>query len=175
MKETDLNLVIENAEQPTKPPTFLIILVILTLLNTGLAFLGGVYSLVVGKPSEKEILESKVQMAKPIIELRKLEMDYFVDVFTKLEAINDAMYANFMMFNLLGIFIALIGAASALMMLFRMKLGFHAYIVYSFLSILSVYAFVAPVNVPSILILINTIFAGLFLFLYSRNLKWLTK
>jgi hypothetical protein len=175
MKETDLNLVIENAEQPTKPPTFLIVLVILTLLNTGLAFLGGVYSLVVGKPSEKEILESKVQMAKPIIELRKLEMDYFVDVFTKLEAINDAMYANFMMFNLLGIFIALIGAASALMMLFRMKLGFHAYIVYSFLSILSVYAFVAPVNVPSILILINTIFAGLFLFLYSRNLKWLTK
>ncbi len=175
MKETDLNLVIENAEQPTKPPTFLIVLVILTLLNTGLAFLGGVYYLVVGKPSEKEILESKVQMAKPIIELRKLEMDYFVDVFTKLEAINDAMYANFMMFNLLGIFIALIGAASALMMLFRMKLGFHAYIVYSFLSILSVYAFVAPVNVPSILILINTIFAGLFVFLYSRNLKWLTK
>jgi len=175
MKETDLDLVIENAEQPTKPPTFLIVLVILTLLNTGLAFLGGVYSLVVGKPSEKEILESKVQMAKPIIELRKLEMDYFVDVFTKLEAINDAMYANFMMFNLLGIFIALIGAASALMMLFKMKLGFHAYIVYSFLSILSVYAFVAPVNVPSILILLNTIFAGLFVFLYSRNLKWLTK
>jgi len=175
MKETDLNLVIENAEQPTKPPTFLIVLVILTLLNTGLAFLGGVYSLVVGKPSEKEILEAKVQMAKPIIELRKLEMDYFVDVFTKLEAINDAMYANFMMFNLLGIFVALIGAASALMMLFRMKLGFHAYIVYSFLSILSVYAFVAPVNVPSILILTNAIFAGLFVFLYSRNLKWLTK
>jgi hypothetical protein len=175
MNETDLDLVLENAEQPTKPPTFLIVLVILTLLNTGLAFLGGVYSLVVGKPSEKEILESKVQMAKPIIELRKLEMDYFVDVFTKLEAINDAMYANFMMFNLLGIFIALIGAASALMMLFRMKLGFHAYIVYSFLSILSVYAFVAPVNVPSILILLNTIFAGLFVFLYSRNLKWLTK
>jgi hypothetical protein len=175
MNESDLDLVIENAEQPTKPPTFLIVLVILTLLNTGLAFLGGVFSLVVGKPSEKEILESKVQMAKPIIELRKLEMDYFVDVFTKLEAINDAMYANFMMFNLLGIFIALIGAASALMMLFRMKLGFHAYIVYSFLSILSVYAFVAPVNVPSILILLNTIFAGLFVFLYSRNLKWLTK
>ena len=173
MKETDI--VFENDKQPTKPPTFLIVLVILTLLNTGLAFLGGVFSLVVGKPSEKEILESKVQMAKPIIELRKLEMDYFVDVFTKLEAINDAMYANFMMFNLLGIFIALIGAASALMMLFRMKLGFHAYIVYSFLSILSVYAFVAPVNVPSIFILTNAIFAGLFVFLYSRNLKWLTK
>lgn len=173
MKETEIAF--ENDKQPTSAPIFLIVLVILTLLNTGLALLGGVFSLVVGKPSEKEILESKVQMAKPIIELRKLEMDYFVDVFTKLEAINDAMYANFMMFNLLGIFIALIGAASALMMLFRMKLGFHAYIVYSFLSILSVYAFVAPVNVPSIFILTNAIFAGLFVFLYSRNLKWLTK
>ena len=175
MNETDLDLVLENAEQPTKAPTFLIVLVILTLINTGLALLGGVFSLVVGKPSEKEILASKVQMAKPIIELRKLEMDYFVDVFTKLEAINDAMYANFIMFNLLAVFIAGIGAASAFMMLKRMKLGFHAYIVYSFLSILSVYAFVAPVNVPSILILTNAIFSGLFVFLYSRNLKWLTK
>ena len=173
MNETEIAF--ENDKQPTSAPIFLIVLVILTLLNTGLAFLGGIFSLVVGKPSEKEILESKVQMAKPIIELRKLEMDYFVDVFTKLEAINDAMYANFMMFNLLGIFIALIGAASAFMMLFRMKLGFHAYIAYSFLSILSVYAFVAPINVPSIFILTNAIFAGLFVFLYSRNLKWLTK
>ena len=173
MNETDLAF--ENDKQPTSAPIFLIVLVILTLINTGLALLGGVFSLVVGKPSEKEILASKVQMAKPIIELRKLEMDYFVDVFTKLEAINDAMYANFIMFNVLGIFIALIGAASAFMMLKRMKLGFHAYIVYSFLSILSVYAFVAPVNVPSIMILTNAIFAGLFVFLYSRNLKWLTK
>ena len=175
MNETDLDLVLENAEQPTKAPTFLIVLVILTLINTGLALLGGIFSLVVGKPSEKEILASKVQMAKSIVEFKKVNLEYFVDVFTKMEAINDAMYANFMMFNLLGIFIAGIGAASAFMMLKRMKLGFHAYIVYSFLSILSVYAFVAPVNVPSILILTNAILAGLFVFLYSRNLKWLTK
>ena len=175
MKETDLDLAIENDMQPTRAPRFLLTLVILTLLNTGLALLGGVFSLVVGKPSEKEILASKVQMAKSIVELRKLKMDDFVDVFTKMEAINDAMYANFIMFNLLAVFIAGIGAASAFMMLKRMKLGFHAYIVYSFLSILSVYAFVAPVNVPSILILTNAIFAGLFVFLYSRNLKWLTK
>ena len=175
MNETDLDLAIENAEQPTKAPTFLIVLVILTLINTGLALLGGVFSLVIGKPSEKEILASKVQMAKSIVEFKKVNLEYFVDVFTKLEAINDAMYANFIMFNLLAVFIAGIGAASAFMMLKRMKLGFHAYIVYSFLSILSVYAFVAPVNVPSILILTNAIFAGLFVFLYSRNLKWLKK
>ena len=173
MNETEIAF--ENDKQPTSAPIFLIVLVILTLLNTGLALLGGVFSLVVGKPSEKEILESKVQMAKSIVEFKKVNLEYFVDVFTKLEAINDAMYANFIMFNLLAVFIAGIGAASAFMMLKRMKLGFHAYIVYSFLSILSVYAFVAPVNVPSIFILINTIFAGLFVFLYSRNLKWLTK
>ena len=175
MKETDLDLAIENDMQPTRAPRFLLILVILTLLNTGLALLGGILSFLAGKPSQKEILESKVQMARSIVELRKLKMDDFVDVFTKMEAINDAMYANFIMFNLLAVFIAGIGAASAFMMLKRMKLGFHAYIVYSFLSILSVYAFVAPVNVPSILILTNAIFAGLFVFLYSRNLKWLTK
>ena len=164
MKETDLDLAIENDMQPTRAPRFLLILVILTLLNTGLALLVGVFSLVVGKPSEKEILASKKEIAK-----------YFVEYSQKTEGITDAMYANFIMFNLLAVFIAGIGAASAFMMLKRMKLGFHAYIIYSFLSILSVYAFVAPVNVPSIFILINTIFAGLFVFLYSRNLKWLTK
>ena len=175
MKETDLDLAIENDMQPTRAPRFLLILVILTLLNTGLALLGGILSFLAGKPSQKEILESKVQMAKSIVELKKVNLEYFVDLLQKIEGITDAMHANFMMFNLLGIFIALIGAASAFMMLFRMKLGFHAYIIYSFLSILSVYAFVAPVNVPSILILTNAIFAGLFVFLYSRNLKWLTK
>jgi hypothetical protein len=175
MNETDLDLVLENDMQPTKAPRFLLVLVILTLLNTGLALLGGILSFLAGKPSQKEIVDSKVELARSIVELKKLKMDYFVDVFQKMEAINDAMYANFMMFNLLAVFIAGIGAAGAFMMLKRMKLGFHAYIVYSFLSILSVYAFVAPVNVPSILILLNTIFAGLFVFLYSRNLKWLTK
>ena len=173
MKETDI--VFENDKQPTKAPIFLFVLVILTLLNTGFFLLLRTLSIVVGKPSEKEIIASKVAMPIPIVELSEHEMDYLIDVFQKMEVIQDAMYANFMMFNLLEIFIALIGATSAFMMLFRMKLGFHAYIIYSFLSILSVYAFVAPVNVPSILILTNAIFAGLFVFLYSRNLKWLTK
>lgn len=54
MNETDLAF--ENDKQPTSAPIFLIVLVILTLINTGLALLGGVFSLVVGKPSEKEIL-----------------------------------------------------------------------------------------------------------------------
>ena len=173
MKETEIAF--ENSEQPTKAPIFLFVLVILTLLYTGFFLLLRTLSIVVGKPSEKEILASKETMQIPIVKLSQHEMDYFIDVFQKFEAIQDSIFANFLMFNLLEIFIAGIGAASAFMMLKRMKLGFHAYIIYSFLSILSVYAFVAPVNVPSIFILINTIFAGLFVFLYSRNLKWLTK
>ena len=175
MNETDFNSVFEDADLPEKPPRFILVLIILTLVNTGIALFTGIVAILAGKPSEKEILASKVELAKTIVELKNLKMDYFVDVFQKMEAINDAMYANFMMFNLLAVFIAGIGAAGAFMMLKRMKLGFHAYIVYSFLSILSVYAFVTPTNVPSIFIIVNSIFAGLFVFLYSRNLKWLTK
>ncbi len=98
-----------------------------------------------------------------------------MDLLQKIEGITDAMYANFLMYNLLASFVAATGILAALMMFKRMKLGFHCYIIYSFLSILSVYAFVAPSNVPTILIVANTIFAGLFVFMYSRNLKWLTK
>ena len=68
MKETDLDLAIDNDMQPTSAPRFLLILVILTLLNTGLALLVGVFSLVVGKPSEKEILASKKEIAKYFVE-----------------------------------------------------------------------------------------------------------
>jgi hypothetical protein len=156
-------------------PKFLLVLLILTLINTGLAMLGGISGLLMGKPSEKEILASKVQMAKSIVELKKENLEYFVDLLQKIEGISDAMYANYLMFNILAVIIAGIGATSSVMMFKRLKLGFHCYIIYSFLSILSVYAFVAPSNVPTILIVMNTILAGLFVFMYSRNLKWLTK
>jgi len=77
MNETDLDLVLENDKQPTKAPRFLLVLVILTLLNTGLALLGGILSFLAGKPSQKEIDESKVELARSIVELKKLKMDYF--------------------------------------------------------------------------------------------------
>ena len=175
MNEVDNTVSFDEPIIQDKMPKFLRVLVILTLVNTGLAILGGISSLIMGKPSEKEILASKVQMAKSIVEFKKANLEYFVDLLQKIEGITDAMYANFLMFNLLALLIAGIGATSAVMMFKTMKLGFHCYIIYSFLSILSVYAFVAPSNVPTILIVANTIFAGLFVFMYSRNLKWLTK
>ena len=175
MNEVDKNLSFDEPIIKEKTPKFLLVLLILTWLNTGLAILGGISGLLMGKPSEKEILASKVQMAKSIVEFKKANLEYFVDLLQKIEGITDAMYANFLMFNLLALLIAGIGATSAVMMFKTMKLGFHCYIIYSFLSILSVYAFVAPSNVPTILIVANTIFAGLFVFMYSRNLKWLTK
>ena len=175
MNEVDKNVNFDEPIIKEKTPKFLLVLLILTLLNTGLAILGGISGLIMGKPSEKEILASKVEIAKSIVELKKANLEYLVDLLQKIEGITDAMYANFVLYNLLATLVAAAGILGAVMMFKRMKLGFHAYIVYSFLSILSVYAFVAPVNVPSILILTNAIFAGLFVFLYSRNLKWLSK
>jgi hypothetical protein len=175
MNEVDNHVNFDEPIIQDKMPKFLRVLGILTLVNTGLAILGGIFSIAAGKPSEKEILASKVEIAKSIVEMKKANLEYFVDLLQKIEGISDAMYANFLMFNVLAVVIAGIGVTSAVMMFKRMKLGFHCYIIYSFLSILSVYAFVAPSNVPTILIVMNTILAGLFVFMYSRNLKWLTK
>lgn len=175
MKETDYNYILEQGEPIEKMPRFLLVLLILTFINTGLALLGGIFSLLVGKPSEKEIIESKVEMAKSIVELKKVKLDYFVDLLEKIEGLTDAMYANFTLYNLLAILIASIGATSAVLMYKRMKLGFHAYVIYSFCAIIQVYAFVSPENVPSPLIIGNLIIAGLFVFMYYRNMSWLTK
>ena len=175
MNEVDKNVNFDEPIIKEKTPKFLLVLLILTLLNTGLAILGGISGLIMGKPSEKEILASKVEIAKSIVELKKANLEYLVDLLQKIEGITDAMYANFVLYNLLATLVAAAGILGAVMMYKRMKLGFHCYIIYSFLSILQVYAFVSPSNVPPLLIVMNTLLAGLFVFMYSRNLKWLTK
>jgi hypothetical protein len=165
---------VEN-DKKEKPPTFLLVLCILTFVNTGITILSGILGIIAGPPSAEEVKESNVQMAETISQLEKVNLDYWVDVIQRIQLMTESMYANFVAYNSVSVFVAIVGVAAAIMMFKGKKLGFHVYIGYSFLYVLQGYIFVSAAIIPSFIIIINLLIAGLFVLLYSRNLSWLNK
>ena len=166
---------LENNQEEEKRPTFLLVLCILTFVNTGFTILGGISGFISGPPTKEEIKESNVQMAQSIDQLEKLNIDYWVDVIKRIQLMTEAMYANFAAYNAVSILVAIAGVAAAFLMLNGKKLGFHLYIGYSFLYVLQGYLFVSAAVIPSFIVIINLLITGLFVLLYSRNLKWMNK
>ena len=163
----------ESQEENTKRPRFLLVLCIMTISNTVLTLVNGLLSLISGKPSEAEIAEANSQISKSLDLLIDQKMFYWVDVIKKVQIMTEAMYTNFMAYSTVSIIVSLCGLLAAIFMLKGKKIGFHAYIIYSFLWILQSYLFVAPQNVPSVLVIFNILFCAGFIYMYSRNLKWL--
>ena len=162
--QLDTNL---NQEQPR--PGFLTTLCILTFIWTGLSILGSLFSFVSGKQSSEQMTATRVELTKQMSEMKELGMDGFADFFEKIILMSEESNNNF------SLVVVCIGLFSALKMLKGYKIGFHIYIIYSLLSVGAIYTTVSAANVPSIIIIINLILSGLFVFLYSRNLHWLTK
>ena len=75
--------------------------------------------------------------------------------------------------NLLNIGIAGLGASAAYLMLKRNYTGFHAYIIYSLFSSVSMYFFVPPTMVPSAILIVNLLISLVFVLLYARHLSWM--
>jgi hypothetical protein len=166
---------LDNNEQDVKRPTFLLVLCILTFVNTGFTVLGGLMGMLNGKPSPEEIKAGKVDLAKSIDQLEKLNVDYWVDLLKRIDAMTDAINANFVAYNGVSVLVAIIGAFAAFLMFHAKKIGFHAYIVYSFLYVIQGYLFISPEIMPAFVIILNFIIAGVFVLLYSRNLSWMNK
>jgi len=99
--------------------------------------------------------------------------DYLVDFIEKMGIISDATLANFMLFNFISFLFYGLGLAAAILMFKRMKLGFHLYIGYSFILLIQYYFFVNPSDVPLSLLIWEGLLSLLFIFLYSRHLKWM--
>ena len=66
-----------------------------------------------------------------------------------------------------------LGLFGVIFMMRRRKLGFHMYIVYSLLAIGGMLLYVSAENIHISLPIVNVIFSGLFIFLYSRTLHWM--
>lgn len=157
-----------------KRPGFLTTLAILTLITVGLGLLSGLFNLASGPNSAEQMKEMRVELTTSLDELRNAGMDSLADVMEQIQSMTEDINNHFYLASVLNILILGIGLFAVIKMLRGYRLGFHLYIVYCLLSAGSVYAYVAPGNIPTLVIGFNLFFSALFIFLYSRNLKWMT-
>lgn len=163
---------IEQNEKQERP-TLLLVLCILTFINTGIAIISGVISMLSGGPSEAEIQQNKVELAKSIDQMRQLKVDFFVELLQKLDSMLDAINSNFVFYSGVSVIVGMLGLFGALEMFRGKKMGFHFYIGYCFFFTLQIYLFAAPSSIPTIIVVYNVLVSALFIFMYSRNLHWL--
>jgi hypothetical protein len=162
-----------------KRPKFLSVISILSFVHIGFTIVTSLYGIAGGKLSPEELEVAKLQFAESQEQLdtlaksEKVDMSYWSEVLTKLEIMSDNMYANFVAYNGLMLLVALFAAIAVYFMFIGKKLGFHLYISYCFLYVIQSYFFTAPSDVPTFVIVLNTLYGGIWVFMYARNLKWM--
>lgn len=166
---------IDNTQPEEKRPTLLLVLCILTFINTGLTILTSLVQLVAGPSSEEQMLAEKVQLTKSANELKDAGMDAFAGLIEQMMAMTADIQANFYIAMTVAFVAPLLGLFGALQMFQGKKLGFHFYIIYNLISVGGIYLYVSPENIPSISIIFGLLLSGLYIFLYSRNLHWMNK
>ena len=141
-------------------------------IGTSSAILSAIQSLIFGKPSESEINEAKLEIAKSLEEIQKSNIEFLEQLLRNLQIMLDAMYENFILYSLVAGSVAAIGLTGIILMFRRKELGFHLYIIYCFLYVAQNYLLVSPSNVPFLLVIGNLLISGLFVFIYSRSISW---
>lgn len=163
-----------QANDPTNQrPKRLTILLVLTLINTGSSIFFGLLTVLFFKPTAADLKKERLEMAKSIVELKELGLDSLVEMLEKVQSMTEVLNAHFISSNLVNIAIAMLGAAAAYLMFKRNHLGFHGYIIYNLLACVSVYFFVSPAMVPSIILIVNLIISLIFVLLYAKHLTWM--
>jgi len=164
---------ISNVEEVKKRPEFLKVICILSFITIGSNLIFGFIGFLSGPQSDEELLDGKVELAKSIGELKKAGMDSMIEIMEQLNRMTVEINDSFYLASILGLIVASIGLFGVLKMWKGMKLGFHMYIIYSLISVVSIYLYVSPANIPSFIIVFNLLISGLFIFMYSRNLHWM--
>ncbi len=160
-----------NEREPR--PGFLTVLCVLTFIWTGLNLIIAIFSLIGGKPTEEQLLADKVEMAKSISELKSLGADWMVTQLEKSQLMAQDMANNFMIAMMVGTLVVALGLYSAIQMFKGVKLGFKLYIAYCLLTVVQLYLFSPPAHIPTFAVVISLLLSGIFIFMYSRNLKWM--
>lgn len=164
---------IDNVGEEKQRPGFLTTICVLSFISIGSNLIFGLIGFLSGPQSDEELLDAKVALAKSSSDLKSAGLDSWVDVMDQLNRMTVEINDSFFLASVLGLIVAVIGLFGVLKMWQGMKLGFHLYIIYSLISVVSIYLYVSPANIPSFIIVFNLLISGLFIFMYSRNLHWM--
>lgn len=165
----------QQEEQKRKRPVLLTVLCILSFVVVGFGLLGVLFSLIGGQPTADEIDAAYNQIVQMASEMRDKQLTTIADMLeqgAELTVYQQHRYWSVLGMNALTMFT---GFAGVLLMFRGKKLGFHLYIIYNLLSVGGTFLIVPSHMVPMASVIMNLVISGLFIFLYSLNLKWMNK
>jgi hypothetical protein len=165
----------QEIQENQKRPVLLTVLCILTFIIVGFGLLGILFSIIGGEPSNKEIEYAYNQLIQSADELRDKQIVWAADVMEQMADLSAYQQHHYWQVLLMNTLTMGTGFVGTLFMFRGKKLGFHLYIIYNLLSIGGTFLIVPSHMVPMSSVITNLIVAGLFVFLYSRNLKWMNK
>ncbi len=164
---------LDPKEQPQKVPTFLRVLSILSLIAIISGLMSGVLGLLSGPFSPEEIDDYLAKNMDGVNQLHDMGEIYWAETTSKILNLVRYTNNNFYMDRLINIGAYGIGLAGVMFMLRGRKIGFHLYIVYNLITLISIYASAPAYAVPPFYFFLFGFISLLFIFLYSRNLKFM--
>lgn len=164
---------IDSNEQPQKVPVFLRVLSVFSLIFIVPGLLGNVAGLFSGPLAPEDIDTYIANNMDSVNRLYNLGEVYWAETASKILNLIRYTSNNFYMDRIINIGAYSIGLVGILYMLRGRKLGFHLYIIYNLITLVSIYAS-APVSaVPPAYVISLGVFSLIFIFLYSINLKFM--
>jgi hypothetical protein len=164
---------IENQPEQMKRPMLLTVLSIFSFIAIGFGLLGALLGLISGPASSDQVDEVITQNMGNVNKLYEMGEMYWADTTAKILNFISYTNTNFYADKLLNLLAYGSGLMGVLWMRKGRKLGFHLYICYNIVALLSVYASVPVAEVPSFYIIFFGIISAIFVFLYSRTLKFM--
>ena len=162
-----------NETSQRKRPVLLTVLIILSGINIAGSFLGVINSFMSGPLSEEALDYELKDIYGLVADLKASGVgEQFSRIFETM--IDKAIYINneaFFITNLSTLIAIIIGAFGLFLMFKLKKMGFHFYIVYSLLPIVTIYLITPLELISTLLIILSVMISALFALLYGMNLK----
>ena len=155
-----------------KRPVFLKVISVLSFVYLGFQSIKLFLGLIEGKLNSDELIEKKVQLTK-IFRMFDDGSEQVTESIRTTGLILEQTNDSYWLVQILTLIIVAIGVSSVMKMFNGYRIGFHFYIIYSLISVGSIYLYLSPnlVSMPSLLM--DVLISGLFIFMYSRNLHWM--
>ncbi len=165
---------VEEIQEEKKMPVFLKVLCILSFIYIGIILIPAIFGLFSGPMSETELNESFQQISTlvPNSMNKKEKAKVLEFAYEKQKVMNDKFYLN----ATVNIWIYSLGFFGVFKMYKkRQRSGYYLYLVYSALTVVSLYLVLPPKLIATEEITTLILWSGFMVSLYTMNLKHLTK
>lgn len=162
----------EEVNSNEKKPTFLVFLAVMSFISLAFSFFGVLSSIFSGPQTEEQIEMQRAAMYDSIATFQAQGMDDVAAMFEKLMRYTEYMNSEAFYIGLItSLITSIVGLIAVILMLKLRKIGFHLYVVYSLLPIITMYIITPMELISTFIVIVSLVISALFCILYGINLK----